>query len=66
MRRVLVRYHREPEGCWAESPDAPGWSAAGSTLDEVRALALEGLKWQLGDDVHIDEDLSAITGIETG
>jgi len=43
MDTVRVIYHREPEGWWAESPDVPGWSAAGETYDELRALVEKGI-----------------------
>lgn len=43
MSEVRIRYHHEPEGWWADSPDLPGFSAAGETFDEVRAMALEGV-----------------------
>jgi predicted RNase H-like HicB family nuclease len=46
---VRVIYHCEPEGWWAESPDVPGWTAAGATYDEVRALAGEGVLVALGE-----------------
>jgi predicted RNase H-like HicB family nuclease len=39
---VRIHYHYESEGWWADSPDLPGWTAAGDTFDEVRAMALEG------------------------
>ena len=38
MDAVRVIYHREPEGWWAESPDIPGWYAAGESYEAVRAL----------------------------
>jgi predicted RNase H-like HicB family nuclease len=43
MRQARVIYHEEAQGWWAESPEVPGWSAAGGSFDEVRALAEEGL-----------------------
>ena len=42
MRMVAVQFHFEPEGWWADSLDLPGWTCAGSTLAEVRAL-VEGV-----------------------
>jgi predicted RNase H-like HicB family nuclease len=39
---VRVLYHREPDGWWAESPDIDGWTVAGETCDEVRALVDDG------------------------
>jgi len=47
MSPVRVIYHEEPEGWWAESPDVPGWSAAGETYQEVRALAEAGIPFAL-------------------
>ena len=32
MVNVLVIYHREADGWWAESPDVEGWTAADPTL----------------------------------
>jgi hypothetical protein len=36
--KVRVIYHVEAEGCWAESPDLPGYSAAADTIPELREL----------------------------
>lgn len=58
MRQVEVIYHVEPEGCWAESPDIPGFSAAGDSLDEVRQLTRDGLAAHLGGPVDILERFS--------
>jgi predicted RNase H-like HicB family nuclease len=55
MRRVLVAYHHESDGWWAESPDVPGWTAAGESFDEVRDLAREGLAFFLEEEVSIEE-----------
>ena len=55
MREVVVIYHFEPEGYWAESPDVAGFSAAGETLAEVREMAFEGLRFHVGDDVALIE-----------
>jgi len=43
MKTVRVIYHCEPEGWWAESPDIEGWSVAGDSYAEVRALADTGI-----------------------
>jgi predicted RNase H-like HicB family nuclease len=45
MRVAQMIYHDEPAGWWAASPDLPGYSAAGSSYDEVRELAREGAPW---------------------
>jgi predicted RNase H-like HicB family nuclease len=34
MTGVRIRYHHEAEGWWADSPDLPGFSAAGETFTE--------------------------------
>src|SRR3712207_3765043 len=47
MDRIRVLYHREPGGWWAESPDFPGWTAGGSSYEEVRKAAEEGIAWAL-------------------
>lgn len=47
---LRVLYHEEPDGWWAESPDVDGWSAAGETFDEVRALAEEGIRFAADDE----------------
>jgi len=44
MDAIRIIYHHEPPyGWWAESPDLPGWSAAGATFEATRALAEEGV-----------------------
>jgi predicted RNase H-like HicB family nuclease len=43
MGTVRVIYHCEPEGWWAESPDIEGWSVAGDSYGEVRALVDAGI-----------------------
>jgi len=47
VRTVRVDYHREPEGWWADSPDVPGFVAAGNNLHEVRELVREGIPYYL-------------------
>ncbi len=50
----------EPEGWRAESPEIPGWSAAGVTYEEVRALVDKGLPIALGrDDVPAEHFVPA-------
>ena len=44
---VRVLYHREPDGWWAESPDIDGWTVAGDTYEEVRALVDDGITFAL-------------------
>ena len=57
MRMVAVQFHFEPEGWWADSLDLPGWTCAGSTLAEVRALASEGAREFAGASVVVHEFL---------
>lgn len=44
---VRVLYHEDPPGWSAESPDIEGWTVAGETYDEVRALVEEGVAFAL-------------------
>jgi hypothetical protein len=60
MRVVTVRYHREPEGWWAETEDLPNYSAAGATYEEVRDLVFRGLPALLDQPLDIREDLSEL------
>ena len=48
METVRVIYHCEPEGWWAESPDIEGWSVAGASYAEARALVDAGVEIALG------------------
>lgn len=56
MRRVVVRYHEEPAGWWADSDDVPGWTAVGETFEECRREAYGGLEWHLGEPVDVHEE----------
>ena len=49
MVTARVIYHYEDGAWWAESPDVPGWSAAGGTFAEVRQLAAEGIPWTIAE-----------------
>jgi predicted RNase H-like HicB family nuclease len=62
VREIVVRYHHEPEGWWAESDDLPGWSAAGDTFAEVRELAYQGVPHFVGSAVAVSDDLSSVHG----
>lgn len=53
MRTAQLIYHDAPEGWWAASPDLPGYSAVGTTLDEVRALAREGAPWYAEEELDL-------------
>lgn len=62
-RIVEVRYHRDADGWWADSPDAPGYTAAGETLAEVRRLAREGIPFFLEEDVLVAEPMPVKTTV---
>jgi predicted RNase H-like HicB family nuclease len=55
MSEVRIRYHHEPEGWWADSPDLPGFSAVGRTFDEVREMALDGVAFATDTEPEIVE-----------
>lgn len=57
MRRAIAIYHWEPEGCWAESPDAPGFSAAADTLSELREQVRSGLSFYFDDEVEVVDEM---------
>lgn len=59
METARVIYHHEADGWWAESPDVDGWSAAGTTYDEVVKLAIEGIPFALGQDVELEHYVPA-------
>lgn len=57
MSAIRVRYHREPDGWWADSPDVEGFVASGADLTEVRDLVKSGIPFYLDDpDVEIEEE----------
>jgi predicted RNase H-like HicB family nuclease len=59
MTTIRVRYHREPEGWWADSPDLGGFVASGRDLAEVRELAKDGVPFYLDDEkVELVEELA--------
>lgn len=57
MRNARVIYHHEAEGWWAESPEVPGWNAAGATLAEVRELAEEGVQFFAEETLHLMHEI---------
>jgi predicted RNase H-like HicB family nuclease len=59
MRTARVIYHHESEGWWADSPDVPGWSAAGDSLTEVKELADEGVEFFLEEEVALVHELAS-------
>jgi predicted RNase H-like HicB family nuclease len=54
-RKVLMEYHSEPEGWWAESPELPGFTAAGATFAEVREQAHSGAEFYLQEPVEVED-----------
>jgi predicted RNase H-like HicB family nuclease len=58
MAVAHVTYHYDSEGWWAEYP---GYSAFGSSLDEVRLLAQEGLRFYAEDSNLVVVDPFAAT-----
>lgn len=56
MRIVHVRYHFETEGWWAESADLPGWTAVGSSYEDVRRMARTGVAEFAGRDALVEEE----------
>lgn len=53
---VTIIYHREADGWWAESPDAPGYTAAAPSFTEARDQARTGLGFHLErDDLEFTE-----------
>ncbi len=63
-RRVLIEYHCEPEGWWAESPDLPGFSAAGATFEEVREQAHAGAEFYLQEPVEVEDRVPVDLGAQ--
>jgi predicted RNase H-like HicB family nuclease len=55
--KVVIDYHHEPEGWWADSDDLPGFTAAGATFDEVRELAHSGAEFYLERPVEVEDRL---------
>lgn len=54
MDTIPVVYHHEPDGWWADSRHLAGWSAAAETVDELRPLVEEGVRFYLErDDVVV-------------
>ncbi len=58
MEIVHVVYHHDPKAWWADSPSVPGWTATAETLDELRRLAEDGVRFALDrDDMLIEHVL---------
>jgi predicted RNase H-like HicB family nuclease len=60
--KVVMEYHREPEGWWAKSADLPGFLAAGASFDEVRELAHSGAEFYLERPVEVEDRLPGSVG----
>jgi predicted RNase H-like HicB family nuclease len=59
MEPVFVTYHHEDDGWWADSQQVTGWSATAETLDALRVLVEEGVRFALErDDIVIEHVLS--------
>jgi predicted RNase H-like HicB family nuclease len=52
---ITVVFHSEPEGCWADSPDIPGFSAAADDLPSLRAQVDAAVRELLGALPQFDE-----------
>lgn len=61
MHKIRVRYQQERDTWWAESPDAPGYSAAAASLDELRELVVDGLSFHFETAVELVEDFPAFS-----
>jgi predicted RNase H-like HicB family nuclease len=42
---IIIIYHEEPDGFWAESPDAPGFTAVAPTREELDRRVEEGIQF---------------------
>jgi predicted RNase H-like HicB family nuclease len=63
MTEVVVIYHHEGDAWWAESKDVPGFSAAASSLPELRVLTREGLSFHLDEAVDLLETMAGSAGV---
>lgn len=67
---VRIDYHRDRGSWWADSPDAPGFTALADTFERTRALSVEGLR-RLGHSVERPQErldgalLWSSTGLST-
>ncbi len=55
MRQVRIHYHRDGSDWWADSPEMPGWTAVGESLEGLRELARAGVREFAGESVAITE-----------
>jgi predicted RNase H-like HicB family nuclease len=59
MTFVHVIYHYEQAGWWADSPEIDGWTATADSIDELRTLAEDGVRFVLDDaDVFVEHCLA--------
>jgi len=42
---ITIIYHQESDGFWAESPNAPGFTAVAATMEELERRVKEGLRF---------------------
>lgn len=45
IRKAVVYCRQESEGWWAESPDAPGFTAVAPDFDQLRERSSEGIRF---------------------
>ena len=54
--KIRIVYHYTPEGgCWASSPDIPGFTVVVDDPDNARREVLDALKLQLQKEIHDTE-----------
>jgi predicted RNase H-like HicB family nuclease len=57
MPLINIFYHAEDGTWWADSPEVPGWTCVGGSLEETRRLAIEGVREVVGADAMVAETL---------
>ncbi len=63
MEIIPVVYHEDKDGWWADSPAVPGWTATAPTLNDLRVLVEDGVRFALDrDDVIVEHMLSKSSG----
>ncbi len=50
IKTLVVNLYQEPHGWWAESADAPGFTAAAATSEELKQRVESGLRFHFGDE----------------
>lgn len=62
--RTRVTYHHEDGIWWADSEDVPGYYACAATLEELRELVREGMKFHLIEEFYEDDKpIESVQGI---